>query len=63
MALFYTCFHLQEFASHTNLNIRNGTDADAARLFALFKTKLAFDTKIYNNLSVREVHDKLDAGI
>lgn len=56
----YVCF--QVFASHTNLNVRNGTDADASRLYGRFRD-LGFDTKLFADLTVREVNDKLVEGI
>lgn len=55
-------FNHKVFASHTNLNVRNGTDVDAARLYGRFRD-LGFDTKVFANLTVREVTDKLkEAG-
>lgn len=52
-------FNHKKFESHTGLNVRNGTDADAARLFCRFKD-LGFDTEVFQDFKVKQVIDKLE---
>ncbi|GIY65856.1 caspase-7 [Caerostris extrusa] len=51
-------FNHKTFEPFTGLNVRNGTDADAARLYCRFR-ELQFDVTIFTDLRVKEVEKEL----
>ncbi|XP_042896644.1 caspase drICE isoform X2 [Parasteatoda tepidariorum] len=51
-------FNHKEFKKHTGLNTRNGTDADAARLYCKFR-ELQFDVSLFTDLKVEEVKKEI----
>ncbi|GBM44898.1 Caspase [Araneus ventricosus] len=51
-------FNHKLFEPHTRLNDRNGTDADAARLYCRFR-ELGFEVTLFTDLKVKEVEKEL----
>ncbi|KAG8187591.1 hypothetical protein JTE90_025921 [Oedothorax gibbosus] len=51
-------FNHKTFEPYTGLNVRNGTDADAARLYCSFK-KLDFEVSLFTDLKVKEIEKEL----
>ncbi|KFM82848.1 Caspase-1, partial [Stegodyphus mimosarum] len=51
-------FNHKNFEPQTGLNVRNGTDADATRLYCRFR-ELGFDVSLFTNLKSRDVLKEL----